>query len=134
MISAYDSGEPVVSDDLAEKEFDAPEFIQRFKNLMDWVIPLLVEYDGFLISISIEAENFFGEFPNLHKQILSFLLEIKEHIHQINENMAVTAIISEGSLDDYKPGINEILAGCIKLMGNIYTINWEIAEPLSSAI
>lgn len=33
LISAYDSGEPVVPDDLQNKDFDDPEFIQRFKNL-----------------------------------------------------------------------------------------------------
>jgi hypothetical protein len=123
LISAYDSGEPVVPDDLTEKDFDDPEFIQRFKNLMDWVIPLLVEYDGFLISISNEAENSFGEVPNLHIEILSFLLEIKEHIRQINENMAVTVTISEGSLDDDKPGINEILDVCDVACWNFYGAN-----------
>jgi hypothetical protein len=49
LISAYDNGEPVVPDDLQNKEFNDSEFIQRFKNLMNWVIPLLVEHDGFLI-------------------------------------------------------------------------------------
>jgi hypothetical protein len=77
LISAYDSGEPVVPDDLQNQDFDDPEFIQRFKNLMDWVIPLLVEYDGFLISISNEAENSFGEVSGLDNQILIFLQEIK---------------------------------------------------------
>ena len=93
LISAYDSGEPVVPDDLKEKDFDDPEFIQRFKNLMDWVIPLLVEYDGFLISISNEAENSFGEIPGLDSQILSFLKDIKDYIHQIDENMPVTVTL-----------------------------------------
>ncbi len=120
LISAYDSGEAVVPDDLKEKDFDDPEFIQRFKNLMDWVIPLLVEYDGYLISISNEAENSFGEVPDLHKHILTFLLEIKEHVHQINENMAVTVTISEGSLDEDKPGLLEILAACDVACWNFY--------------
>ncbi len=123
LISAYDSGEPVVPDDLAEKDFDDPEFIQRFKNLMDWVIPLLVEYDGYLISISNEAEDLFAEVPDLHKKILRFLKEIKGHVRQINVNMPVTVTFSEGSLDDDKPGIKEILAECDVACWNFYGAN-----------
>ena len=130
LISAYDSGEPVVPDDLKDKDFDDPEFIQRFKNLMDWVIPLLAEYDGFLISISNEAENSFGEVPGLDNQILVFLQEIKEHIHQLNENMAVTVTFSEGSLDEDKPGIYDILAECDVACFNFYGAKSQFTPPL----
>ena len=130
LISAYDSGEPVVPDDLQNKDFDDPEFIQRFKNLMDWVIPLLVEYDGFLISISNEAENHFGEVPGLDNQILLFLQEIKEHVHQINKDIAVTVTFSEGSLDEDKPGIYEILAECDVACFNFYGAKSQFTAPL----
>ncbi len=130
LISAYDSGEPVVPDDLQEKNFDDPEFIQRFKSLMDWVIPLLVEYDGFLISISNEAENSFGEVTGLDNQILIFLQEIKEHVHQLNENMAVTVTFSEGSLDEDKPGIYDILAACDVACFNFYGAKSQFTPPL----
>jgi len=130
LISAYDSGEPVVPDDLLEKDFDDPEFIQRFKNLMDWVIPLLVEYDGFLISISNEAENSFGEIDGLDNQILMFLKDVKDHIRQLNENMAVTVTFSEGSLDDDKPGIYEILAACDVACFNFYGAKSQFTPPL----
>ncbi len=130
LISAYDSGEPVVPDDLKDKDFDDPIFIQRFKNLMDWVIPLLAEYDGFLISISNEAENSFGEVPGLDNQILIFLQEIKEHIRQINENMAVTVTFSEGSLDEDKPGIYDILAECDVACFNFYGAKSQFTPPL----
>ena len=120
LISAYDSGGPVVPDDLQGLDFDDPELIRRFNALMDWVIPLLVQYDGYLISISNEAENSFGEVPGLHDQILTFLLEAKEHIHQIHENMAVTVTFSEGALDEDTPGLEEILAACDVACWNFY--------------
>ncbi len=130
LISAYDSGEPVVPDDLKDKDFDDPDFIQRFENLMDWVIPLLAEYDGFLISISNEAENSFGEVRGLDNQILKFLKEIKEHVHQINEKMAVTVTFSEGSLDEDKPGIYDILAECDVACFNFYGAKSQFTPPL----
>lgn len=129
LISAYDSSGPVVPDDLKEKAFDDPELIQRFNKVMDWVIPLLVEYDGYLISISNEADNYFGEVPNLHKQILTFLLEVKEHIRRINEKMAVTVTFAEGSLDEDKPGIHEILAACDVACWNFYGAKSQATSP-----
>ncbi len=120
LISAFDAGEAVVPEDLEETSFDDPEFIQRFKNVMDWVIPLLVEYDGYLISISNEAEDSFGEVSDLHNEILTFLLEVKNHIHQLDERMAVTVTFSEGSLGTDKPGIDEILAACDVASFNFY--------------
>jgi hypothetical protein len=120
LISAYDSGEAVVPADLLGKAFDDPEFIERFKNLMDWVIPMLVEYDGYLISISNEAENSFEEVPDLHKDILTFLLEVKKHVHEIDERMAVTVTFSEGSLDGNKPGIDELLEASDVIAWNFY--------------
>lgn len=123
LISSYDSDGPVIPDDLEGKDFDDPELIQRFNNLMDWVIPLLVEYDGYLISISNEPDNSFGDVPDLHKQILTFLQKVKEHVHQIDENMAVTVTFSEGSLDDNKPGIYEIIAACDVACWNFYGAN-----------
>jgi len=134
LISAYDSGGPVVPDDLAEKDFDDPELIQRFKSLMDWVIPLLVEYAGYLISISNEADNSFSEVPNLHKKVLTFLLEIKEHIHKIHEEMAVTVTLAEGSLDEDKPGINEILAVCDVASWNFYGAKSTFTLPYYYAV
>lgn len=130
LISAYDSGEPVVPDDLQNKRFDDPEFIQRFKNLMDWVVPLLVAYDGFLLSISNEADNSFGEVPDLDKQILTFLRAIKKHVHQIDEKMAVSVTFSEGSLDYDKAGIYAILDECDVACFNFYGAHAQFTSPL----
>jgi len=130
LISAYDSNGPGVPDDLSGKKFDDPKLIQRFNNLMDWVIPLLVEYDGFLISVSNEADNAFGEVPGLHNEILTFLQEVKEHVREINKNMAVTVTFAEGSLDEDKPGIDKILAACDVACFNFYGAKSQFTSPL----
>mgnify|MGYP006293190411 CR=1 FL=1 len=129
LISAYDSHGPVVPDDLIGKDIDDPELVQRFKNLMDWVIPLLVEYDGFLISVSNEADNSFGEVPDLNNQILNFLRDVKDHIHGINENIAVTVTLAEDSLDEDKPGIVDILAASDVACWNFYGAKSQFSNP-----
>jgi hypothetical protein len=120
LISAYDSEDPVVPSDLEGLKFNDPELIDRFNKLMNWVIPMLVEYNGYIISISNEADNSFGELPNLHNEILTFLKEVKTHIHSINENMAVTVTIAEGNLGIGKPGIKEIVKECDVACWNFY--------------
>lgn len=129
LISAYDSHGPVVPDDLIGKDIDDPELVQRFKNLMDWVIPLLVEYDGYLISVSNEADNSFGEVPGLSSQILNFLRDTKNHIHGINENIAVTVTFAEGSLDENKSGVDDILAACDVVCWNFYGAKTQFNNP-----
>ncbi|MGK7396324.1 MAG: hypothetical protein ACNS62_17235 [Candidatus Cyclobacteriaceae bacterium M3_2C_046] len=129
LISAYDSEGPVIPADLIEKGFDDPELIQRFNNLMNWVIPLLVEYDGFLISISNEPDNSFEDVPGLEDKILAFLLKVKAHIHQLNQDMAVTVTLAEGSLDENKSGIFEILAACDVACWNFYGAKSQFEHP-----
>lgn len=128
LISAYDSDGPVVPVDLEGRRFDDAELIERFKALMDWVIPMLVDYDGYLISISNEADNSFGEIDNLHNEILLFLQASKEHIHALDQNMAVTVTMAEGSLDSDKPGMDAIIEACDVACWNFYGAKF-IAEP-----
>lgn len=133
LISAYDSEGPEIPEDLQGLKFDNPVLIERFNNLMDWVIPMLVQYDGYIISITNEADNSFGEIPNLHNEILSFLKEVRPHIHSINEKMAVTVTIAEGSLDSDKPGITEIIAECDVACWNFYGSAFEFELPYYTA-
>jgi hypothetical protein len=120
LISAYDSDGPVVPSDLEGLKFDNQTLIDRFNNLMDWVIPMLTEYDGYIISVTNEADNHFGEVDNLHNEILTFLQKTKAHIHSINDEMAVTITMAEGSLDENKPGINAIIEASDVVCWNFY--------------
>lgn len=129
LISAYDSDGPVLPADLRGKAFDDSELINRFKNLMDWVIPMLVEYDGYLISVINEADNDFADQPELYKEIVTFLAETRDHVHQINGNMAVTATIAEGSLDDDRPGIRELIAESDVACWNFYGTKLQFSSP-----
>lgn len=128
LISVYDSDGPVLPADLEGTSLDDPVLMERFKALMDWVIPMLVEYDGFLISISNEADNSFGEISNLHKEILAFIEASKKHIHALDPNMAVTVTMAEGSLDSDKPGMAAIIEACDVACWNFYGAKF-IAEP-----
>lgn len=120
LISAYDSGGPVVPSDLSGLPFDHPQLINRFKQLMDRVIPTLIANDGYLIAIANEPDNGFGEIADLDQQIGSFLTTVKEHIHSLDHRIAVTITLAEGSLDEHKPGLFDILSACDVHCWNYY--------------
>jgi hypothetical protein len=109
LISVYDSDGPVVPEYLKGRSLDDPELIRRFNRLMEWVIPMLVEYDGYMISVLNEADNSFGEVPGLHEEVLTFLREAKQHIHNIDDRMAVGATVSEGNVATGTPGVQALI-------------------------
>lgn len=133
LISAYDSEGPSIPEDLQGLKFDNQILINRFNNLMDWVIPMLSQYNGYIISIANEPDNNFGEISNLHNEILAFLKGVKPYIHSINEEMAVTMTIAEGNLDFNKPGIAEIIAECDVACWNFYGSKFEFQFPYYTA-
>jgi hypothetical protein len=133
LISAFDSEGPVVPEDLEGLAIDNPELIERFNALMDWVIPMLADYDGYIIAISNEADNEFNDKRGLHRRILRFLRAVKPHIHSINEEMAVTVTFAEGSLDNDVPGVAEIISACDVASWNFYG-NRSFFEPPYSAV
>ncbi len=144
-LTAIDSEEAIPPSDLVGKPFDDPELIDRFKKLKDWVIPMLIEHNGFLIAISNEADNAFEEFPELIPQTVTFVKESREYIHSIDSRMAVTATMAEGSLDDGRSGLAEVLKECDVASLNFYgqdnggtvqdvaKVNQEIDEMLAFA-
>ncbi|WKN43150.1 hypothetical protein [Tunicatimonas pelagia] len=98
LISVYDSDGPVVPEYLAGTPMNDAELINSFVELMDWVIPMLVEHQGWAIAISNEPDTFFKEKPQLVDELLPFVRESRNHIHQLNDKMAVTITMSAGSL------------------------------------
>ncbi len=121
LISVYDSDGPVVPEYLEGLSPDDPELIHRFQELMDWVIPMLTAYGGYMISVANEADNSFGEIPLLHEGILTFLKEAKRYIHGIDDRMAVTVTIAEGNIGIGKPGVQALIdesdAACFNFYG-----------------
>lgn len=97
-LPAYDSDGPVLPADLQGEAMDDPALITRFQQLMDWVIPMLVEEGGWGITIANEPDNFFAERPELAAQIRTFLAESRTHIHGLSPEMAVTVTLNIGNM------------------------------------
>ena len=109
LVSVYDSEGPVVPEYLKGLPLNDPKLTRRFQQLMDWVIPMLTAYDGYMISVLNEADNSFGEIPGLHDEVLTFLKKAKQYIHRIDDRMAVTATVAEGNIGIGKPGVQALI-------------------------
>jgi hypothetical protein len=137
LISVYDSEGPVVPDDLKGRPVNDPELIRRFERLLDWVVPMLVAHDGYMISVVNEAGNAFGEVPGLHEEVLTFLRRVKTHIHGIDERVAVTATIAEGNIGVGKPGVRALIdesdVACFNFYGAKLVADYPYYEPQSDA-
>jgi len=131
LISVYDSEGLVVPGDLQNNLINSPELINRFEKLMDWVIPLLSENDGYLISIINEADNSFDENPGLSLQIKDFVSQMSDYIHQLNPQMAVTATFAHGNLDLFTNEIECIIAECDVVSWNYYGLKSIAQAPYS---
>lgn len=134
LISAYDSEGPVLPEDLEGTSFDDPALINRFKSLMDWVIPMLVENDGYAISISNEADNIFADLPDLPGQLLTFLNESKAHIKSLDDRVAVTITFAEGSLKSNFPGADALIAACDVACFNFYGSESTFTSPFNRTL
>ena len=108
LISAYDSEGPVLPEDLEGKALNDEEVLDRFKKLMDWVIPMLTESNGWVIAISNEPDVNLPEERGLKEEVLTFLEVMRDYIHQLQPEMAVTVTMNEGSLKSAVNGVQEI--------------------------
>ena len=91
---------------------------------------MLIEYDGYLISVINEADNDFAEHPDLYKEIVIFLSETRDHVHQINNNMAVTGLrLLKGAWMTAMPGIREIIAESEVACWNFYGSKLQFSSP-----
>jgi hypothetical protein len=131
-ITAYDSEGPEQPADIDDLLFDDPILISRFNALMDEIVPLMEQYGVFAISIANEPDNDFGEIHNLEDEILTFLKQVKPHIHSLNSNIAVTVTLAEGNLDFTKPGMSEIISASDIACWNFYGMTLHNSIPYFS--
>jgi len=129
LISVYDSEGIVVPGYLGDVNIGSNSLQERFNKLMDWVIPMLINHDGFLISIANEPDNEMNEITGLAGQILNFYVTSRDHIHSIDKRMAVTITLTEGGLDSNISGVDAILEEVDVVCWNFYGSKSAMESP-----
>lgn len=106
-VIGFDNEEFPLPSDLAariktgELTYNSPEIIERYSRLMEWVVPMLLAHNGWVIALGNEPANFIEALPTadqrtkLTNEILEFVAAIRAKIKTIAPKLAVTVTVSE---------------------------------------
>ncbi|MFK7922849.1 MAG: hypothetical protein AB8H47_12870 [Bacteroidia bacterium] len=119
-LSSLDSDAITIPEDLLGQAFNEGGLLNRFKSLMDEIVPLMSTNGGWLISIANEPDTHFEDEPKLWKEVRDMVREIRIHTHQIDPNMAVTLTLTEGGFEAGLKGIRQIVEECDVACFNYY--------------
>ena len=79
--------------------FDDPIVLERFAALLDWVAPMVVEHDGFLLTIANEPDNLVSDEPEVGDEVVAFLVAAREHSHAIEPELAIAMTLTANALE-----------------------------------
>jgi hypothetical protein len=122
--------DPNDDDKLADgKHIDDPKIVARYKAVLDWAVPMLLKYDGFLLAVANEPECLFGGKPKEQQQFVNFLIAAREHTRTMTKDLPVTATLTRAVLTG---DLDNVIAECDVAYFNYYGQgdNFE-PEPLS---
>ncbi|MHC4456761.1 MAG: hypothetical protein ACYS0I_06640 [Planctomycetota bacterium] len=110
--------DPSNDDKLAKgMNIDDPRIVARFKALLDWVVPMLLKYNGFLLSVANEPESLFGGKPEEQQQFVNFLIAAREHTRTMTKDLPVTATLTRAVLTG---DLDNVIAECDVACFNYY--------------
>lgn len=76
------------------RNFDDPVIVNRFRAVLDAVVPLLVQRGGFFLSVGNEIDVNFSLAPARKTPFLNFLIASRQHCQQIDSRLAVGATLT----------------------------------------
>lgn len=119
-LSSLDSDAYTIPEDLLEESFSGAVLLDRYKALMDEIVPLMRANGGWLITIANEPDTHFEENPDLWKEVRDMVKEMRDYIHQLDPDMAVTITLTEGGFASGVKGIRQIVEECDVICFNYY--------------
>lgn len=108
--------------DLLGTSFGDPAMIARYQALMDWVVPMVTDHGGYCISIGNEPMGYLGNQPSELQPMADFIAAIRDYVHSINPDMAVTMTLN-GSPEVWAVPFDTLAAQCDVLCANHYGLD-----------
>lgn len=95
--------------DIADRPFDDPVVIERFKKLLDFVLDKTVNLEVSSLNIGSEMDIYFGSDEGEWQRYKTFYIAITDHIHAIQPGLKVaTEPTFEGIMGPAGPYIKEL--------------------------
>jgi hypothetical protein len=117
-IYAIDSAGPEVPADLADDGsptglaggvgMDDPAIVARYRELLDWAVPMIVEHGGWALAIGNEPEGYIEDFDQAEAST-AFFGQAIEHAHSLDPQLAMTVTLTSYILDEEQPFFDGIM-------------------------
>jgi hypothetical protein len=82
---------------------DDPAVVERFGNLLDRVVPLVVERGGFVLGVGNEVDERFREHPDERDAYVRFAEAARDRVHAIEPRLAVGVALTNKAVRDDDP-------------------------------
>ena len=80
---------------------DDPAVIERFGQLLDRVVPILIDHGGFILGVGNEVDaRFDGPHPDERAAYVQFVKAARERVHAINPRLAVGVTLTSYAVRD----------------------------------
>ncbi|MBU1538129.1 hypothetical protein KKF84_22650 [Myxococcota bacterium] len=91
-------GEDLLPADLSGLPLDSPVVQERYQEMLDWAVPLIVEHGGFVLSVGNEPDPHLLEHPEDTAALAGFIAAARYHVHTLESQLAVTITLTLDSL------------------------------------
>lgn len=117
------------------RHFDDPVITERFARLLDAVVPLLVEHDGFFISVGNEVDGWLETRPDEAPGFARFVAAARAYTHQLEPHLAVAATVTDGGVQRDWEYLDDLLAASDAAAFTYYPLNddFSVREPSAAA-
>ncbi len=119
-------------------EMDDPRVTNRYKELIDWAVPILLDEGCYVLSIANEPEVYMSETPAGPGPALSFYKIALDHLRAKTTEIAGTVTLTSAPIFEKYPFHDEVIASLDVAAYNYYclelTDRFEFRGPSSSII
>lgn len=103
-------------------EFGDPLITERFEKLLDWVVPMVVKYGGWGLSVGNEPGDYITDDPSREPSVVNFLKAARSHAHSIDSSLRITMSLSQALLERGETFHFRILEHCDFANFNYYGV------------
>lgn len=117
---------------------DDPLVLDRYKAMLDWAVPLIVEEGGYILSIANEPDGYMEDRPDEVDNVVRFYREAIEHAHTLEPELAITVTLTGAPVDAKKFFHDDVMEVVDVASYNYYclrlTDKFELRAPLSETV
>lgn len=113
------------------RQFDDPVILERFARLLDALVPLMIEHNGFFISVGNEVDGWLESRPEATPGYVRFSAAARDYAHQIDPRLGIGSTLTFGAVQRGWDSIDDLLAASDAAVFTYYPLegNFDVRAP-----